>query len=235
MKSPSYHCRLKRKSVKYLLQTISTKCYYLDERSPPMLNGLIILCAYLIGSIPSGLWIGKIFYKTDIREHGSGNLGATNTFRILGKKAGLVVTVMDVLKGTAAVLLVTLPVFADVTIHSLILGLVAVIGHMFPIFASFRGGKAVATSAGVLLGYSWPLFILLFITFIVTLKLTKIVSLTSMIAALVALIYSIIYFFVTGDFALGILVAFLFTFIIYRHRANISRIKNGTEPKVKWL
>ncbi|OEC01473.1 glycerol-3-phosphate acyltransferase [Lysinibacillus sphaericus] len=200
-----------------------------------MLNGLIILCAYLIGSIPSGLWIGKIFYKTDIREHGSGNLGATNTFRILGKKAGLVVTVMDVLKGTAAVLLVTLPVFADVTIHSLILGLVAVIGHMFPIFASFRGGKAVATSAGVLLGYSWPLFILLFITFIVTLKLTKIVSLTSMIAALVALIYSIIYFFVTGDFALGILVAFLFTFIIYRHRANISRIKNGTEPKVKWL
>ncbi len=235
MKSPSYHCRLKRKSVKYLLQTISTKCYYLDERSPPMLNGLIILCAYLIGSIPSGLWIGKIFYKTDIREHGSGNLGATNTFRILGKKAGLVVTVMDVLKGTAAVLLVTLPVFADVTIHSLILGLVAVIGHMFPIFANFRGGKAVATSAGVLLGYSWPLFILLFITFIVTLKLTKIVSLTSMIAALVALIYSIIYYFVTGDFALGILVAFLFTFIIYRHRANISRIKNGTEPKVKWL
>ncbi len=154
MKSPSYHCRLKRKSVKYLLQTISTKCYYLDERSPPMLNGLIILCAYLIGSIPSGLWIGKIFYKTDIREHGSGNLGATNTFRILGKKAGLVVTVMDVLKGTAAVLLVTLPVFVDVTIHSLILGLVAVIGHMFPIFANFRGGKAVATSAGVLLGYS---------------------------------------------------------------------------------
>ncbi|QDQ02884.1 glycerol-3-phosphate 1-O-acyltransferase PlsY [Lysinibacillus fusiformis] len=200
-----------------------------------MLIGLIILCAYLIGSIPSGLWVGKIFYKTDIREHGSGNLGATNTFRILGKKAGLVVTIMDVLKGTAAVLLVTLPVFSDVSIHSLILGIVAVMGHMFPIFASFRGGKAVATSAGVLLGYSWPLFILLFITFFLTLKLTKIVSLTSMIAALVALIYSIVYYFVTGDFALSILVAFLFSFIVYRHRANISRIKNGTEPKVKWL
>ncbi|MFY0520629.1 glycerol-3-phosphate 1-O-acyltransferase PlsY [Lysinibacillus sp. UGB7] len=200
-----------------------------------MLNGLIILCAYVIGSIPSGLWVGKIFYKTDIREHGSGNLGATNTFRILGKKAGLVVTIMDVLKGTAAVLLVTLPVFAEVSIHSLILGIVAVIGHMFPIFASFRGGKAVATSAGVLLGYSWPLFILLFITFFITLKLTKIVSLTSMIAALVALIYSIVYYIVTGDFALGILVGFLFSFIVYRHRTNISRIKNGTEPKVKWL
>ncbi|MDM5248493.1 MULTISPECIES: glycerol-3-phosphate 1-O-acyltransferase PlsY [unclassified Lysinibacillus] len=200
-----------------------------------MLNGLIILCAYLIGSIPSGLWIGKIFYKTDIREHGSGNLGATNTFRILGKKAGIVVTVMDVLKGTAAVLLVALPVFSDVSIHALILGLVAVVGHMFPIFASFRGGKAVATSAGVLLGYTWPLFVLLFITFFVTLKLTKIVSLTSMIAALVALIYSIVYYFVTGDIALGFLVACLFSFIIYRHRANIGRIKNGTEPKVKWL
>ncbi|MFF2796633.1 glycerol-3-phosphate 1-O-acyltransferase PlsY [Lysinibacillus xylanilyticus] len=200
-----------------------------------MLNGLIILCAYLIGSIPSGLWVGKIFYKTDIRQHGSGNLGATNTFRILGKKAGIVVTIMDVLKGTAAVLLLALPIFSDVSIHSLILGLVAVIGHMFPIFAGFRGGKAVATSAGVLLGYSWPLFALLFIAFIVTLKITKIVSLTSMIAALVALIYSIVYYFVTGDFALGILVACLFTFIIYRHRANIARIKNGTEPKVKWL
>ena len=142
---------------------------------------------------------------------------------------------MDVLKGTAAVLLVALPLFSDVSIHSLILGLVAVIGHMFPIFAGFRGGKAVATSAGVLLGYSWPLFVLLFIAFIVTLKITKIVSLTSMIAALVALIYSIGYYFVTGDFALGILIACLFTFIIYRHRANIARIKNGTEPKVKWL
>ncbi|MBD8521367.1 glycerol-3-phosphate 1-O-acyltransferase PlsY [Lysinibacillus sp. FSL R7-0073] len=200
-----------------------------------MINGLIILCAYLIGSIPSGLWIGKIFYNTDIREHGSGNLGATNTFRTLGKKAGIVVTVMDVLKGTSAVLLVALPIFSDSSIHSLILGLVAVIGHMFPIFANFRGGKAVATSAGVLLGYSWPLFVLLLIAFLVTLKITKIVSLTSMIAALVALIYSIVYYFVTGDFALSILVAFLFTFIIYRHRANIARIKNGTEPKVKWL
>ncbi len=115
---------------------------------------------------------------------------------------------MDVLKGTAAVLLVTLPVFSEVSIHSLILGIVAVLGHMFPVFASFRGGKAVATSAGVLLGYTWPLFILLFITFFLALKLTKIVSLTSMIAALVALIYAIVYYFVTGDVALSILVAF---------------------------
>ena len=200
-----------------------------------MINGLIILCAYLIGSIPSGLWIGKIFYKIDIREHGSGNLGATNTFRVLGKKAGLIVTVMDVLKGTAAVLLAMLPVFSEATIHPLILGVIAVVGHMFPVFAGFRGGKAVATSAGVILGYSWPFFIVLFFTFFISLKLTKIVSLTSIIAASVALIYSIVYYFVTGDFALFILIAFLFSFIFYRHRANITRIKNGTEPKVKWI
>jgi acyl phosphate:glycerol-3-phosphate acyltransferase len=200
-----------------------------------MVNALIILCAYLIGSIPSGLWIGKAFYKTDIREHGSGNLGATNTFRILGKKAGIIVTVMDVLKGTAGVLLPLLPFFQETTIHPLLLGAMAVVGHMFPIFAGFRGGKAVATSAGVLLGYTWLLFAILAVVFFVSLKITKMVSLTSMISVTVALIYSIIYGIITGEWALCILVAVLFFFIIYRHRANIERIKNGTEPKVTWI
>lgn len=205
------------------------------ERSVYMSIAIIVICAYLIGSIPSALWIGKIFYHTDVRQQGSGNLGATNTFRVLGKKAGIIVTIMDVLKGTAAVLLPLLPFFADVQIHALILGVVAVIGHIFPIFASFRGGKAVATSAGVVLGYAWPLFLLLFVAFFITLKLTKMVSLTSMIVALIALIYSIIYLALTGDFALFILIAILFTFIVYRHRENIKRIKAGTEPKVKWI
>ncbi|MEK4229522.1 glycerol-3-phosphate 1-O-acyltransferase PlsY [Solibacillus sp. FSL H8-0538] len=200
-----------------------------------MVNALLLICAYVIGSIPSALWIGKLFYKTDIREHGSGNLGATNTFRTLGKKAGLVVTIIDVLKGTAAVLLILLPYFSDTTIHPLVLGIIAVVGHMYPIFARFRGGKAVATSAGVILGYALPLFIVLFFTFFTTLKLTKMVSLTSIVSVCVALIYSIVYWIVTGDFALFILIAFLFTFIIYRHRENIKRIKEGTEPKVKWL
>lgn len=205
------------------------------ERSVYMSIAIIVICAYLIGSIPSALWIGKIFYHTDVRQQGSGNLGATNTFRVLGKKAGIIVTIMDVLKGTAAVLLPLLPFFADVQIHALILGVVAVIGHIFPIFASFRGGKAVATSAGVVLGYAWPLFLLLFVAFFITLKLTKMVSLTSMIVALIALIYSIIYLVLTGDFALFILIVILFTFIVYRHRENIKRIKAGTEPKVKWI
>ena len=201
-----------------------------------MVNAIIlILAAYIIGSIPSGLWVGKLFFKTDIREHGSGNLGGTNSFRVLGKKAGLVVTILDILKGTAATLLPIIPFFADTTIHPLILGAIAVVGHMFPIFAGFRGGKAVATSGGVLLGYAWPLFLLLVVGFLITLKLTKIVSLSSMIISVIAVIYSVIYVIVTGDVALLILILLLTAFIFYRHRANLKRIKEGTEPKVKWI
>ncbi|MEK4129831.1 glycerol-3-phosphate 1-O-acyltransferase PlsY [Solibacillus sp. FSL W8-0474] len=198
-----------------------------------MINALIIICAYLIGSIPSALWIGKIFYKTDIRKQGSGNLGTTNTFRVLGKKPGIAVLLIDILKGTAAVLLPLLAIFSDSTVHPLILGIVAAAGHMFPVFASFRGGKAVATSAGIILGYNLPLFFVLLTVFIISLKMTKMVSLTSMIASTVAIIYVTINWIVTGEYALFILVAILASFIFYRHRENIIRIKNGTEPKIK--
>jgi len=197
---------------------------------------LLLLLAYLIGSIPSGLWIGKLFYNIDIREHGSGNLGGTNTFRTLGKKAGLVVTIMDILKGTAATLLGSLAIFETVNIHPLILGIIAVIGHMYPIFAGFKGGKAVATSGGLLLGYNWPIFVILVIGFFIILKLTKMVSLTSMILAIIAVIYSIIYYFsVNEDWPLIIIVLLLTAFIFYRHRSNIKRILAGTEPKITWI
>ncbi|WP_277585214.1 glycerol-3-phosphate 1-O-acyltransferase PlsY [Psychrobacillus antarcticus] len=197
---------------------------------------ILLLLAYLIGSIPSGLWVGKLFYNKDIREHGSGNLGGTNTFRILGKKAGLVVTIMDILKGTAATLLGSLAIFEATNIHPLILGTIAVIGHMFPIFAGFKGGKAVATSGGLLLGYNWPIFVILVIGFFIILKMTKMVSLTSMILAIVALIYSVVYYFtVDKDWPLIIIILLLGIFIFYRHRANMKRIKAGTEPKVTWI
>lgn len=198
-----------------------------------MINALIIICAYLIGSIPSALWIGKIFYKTDIRQHGSGNLGTTNTFRVLGKKPGIAVLLIDILKGTAAVLLPLLPFFSDSTVHPLILGVIAAAGHMFPIFARFRGGKAVATSGGVVLGYHLPLFLILLIVFVIALKLTKMVSLSSMIVSAAAVIYVIGHWMMTGEYALFILVVILAGFIFYRHRENIKRIKNGTEPKIK--
>lgn len=198
-----------------------------------MINVLIIICAYLIGSIPSALWIGKIFHKTDIRQQGSGNLGTTNTFRVLGKKPGIAVLLIDILKGTAAVLLPLLPFFADSTVHPLILGVIAAAGHMFPIFASFRGGKAVATSGGVILGYNLPLFLILIIVFVIALKLTKMVSLSSMIVSAAAIIYVIGHWMITGEYALFILVVVLAGFIFYRHRENIKRIKAGTEPKIK--
>lgn len=195
-----------------------------------MLIVFVLLLAYLIGSIPSGLWIGKIFYGIDIREHGSGNLGGTNTFRTLGKKAGLIVTTMDVLKGTLATLL---PVMfgIDADLHPLITGTAAVVGHMFPIFAGFRGGKAVATSGGLLLGYAPILFLIIFVVFFISLYICKYVSLSSMISSVIALIVT----FILKNPPLIIVVAVLTIFIFYRHRANIKRIKEGTEPKVTWI
>lgn len=192
---------------------------------------LPVLLAYLLGSIPSALWIGKIFYNTDIRTKGSGNLGATNTFRTLGAKAGIVVTVLDILKGTAATLI---PLYIDTNIHPLIFGVIAVVGHMFPVFARFKGGKAVATSGGILLGYQWPLFLVAVAVLLITLKITKMVSLSSIILAVVAVIYTTIYAINTGDYLFLAVIIVLASFIIYRHRANIGRIKAGTEPKIKW-
>ncbi|MGG1397087.1 glycerol-3-phosphate 1-O-acyltransferase PlsY [Bacillus salipaludis] len=191
----------------------------------------IILCmilAYLLGSIPSGLIIGKVFYKTDIREHGSGNLGGTNTFRTLGVKAGLAVTLADILKGTLAAYL---PHIFGLDLNVLIFGIFAIIGHTYPIFAGFRGGKAVATSAGVLLGYAPLLFLTVLVVFFISLYISKYVSLSSMIAGVCAVIYALF----LKDIPLIIVVIFMASFVIYRHRANIRRIINKTEPKVKWL
>lgn len=143
---------------------------------------------------------------------------------------------MDILKGTAATLLGSLAIFETVNVHPLILGVIAVVGHMFPIFAGFKGGKAVATSGGLLLGYNWPIFVILVIGFFIILKMTKMVSLTSMILAIIAVVYSVIYYFtVDKDWPLVVIVLLLATFIFYRHRTNIKRIKAGTEPKVSWI
>jgi acyl phosphate:glycerol-3-phosphate acyltransferase len=189
---------------------------------------IVILLAYLLGSIPSGLIIGKLFYGKDIREHGSGNLGGTNTFRTLGVKAGLVVSIADILKGTLAA---ALPALLDVELHPLIVGVIAVIGHMYPVFANFRGGKAVATSAGVLLFYAPPMFLIMLVIFFICLYVTKYVSLSSILAAIAAVIYSLI----VWDTPLIIVVSILAFFVIYRHRANLKRIMNKTEPKIKWM
>ncbi|MCY8237938.1 glycerol-3-phosphate 1-O-acyltransferase PlsY [Bacillus inaquosorum] len=193
-----------------------------------MLFALLIILAYLIGSIPSGLIVGKLAKGIDIREHGSGNLGATNAFRTLGVKAGSIVIAGDILKGTLAT---ALPFLMHVDIHPLLAGVFAVLGHVFPIFAKFKGGKAVATSGGVLLFYAPLLFITMVAVFFIFLYLTKFVSLSSMLTG----IYTVIYSLFVHDKYLLIVVTLLTIFVIYRHRANIKRIINKTEPKVKWL
>jgi len=189
---------------------------------------LFALIAYLLGSIPFALVIGKLGYKIDVREHGSGNLGATNAFRVLGMKAGIIVTVSDILKGTLATVL---PLLFDASVHPLIIGMFAVIGHTYPIFAKFKGGKAVATSSGIILGIYPLLFVIMIATFLVTLYLTKYVSLSSMITGVVSIGVSLFY----QEISLIIVITLLTLFVTYRHRENINRIKNGTEPKITWM
>ena len=187
--------------------------------------------AYLLGSIPSGLWIGRKFFQIDIRQHGSGNLGATNSFRILGKKAGTIVLLMDLLKGSISVLLLK-----QMDLHGispLIIALFAVIGHTYPLFANFKGGKAVATFAGVILAYQPVLFLIGLGIFILTLAISKMVSFTSMLTISIGVLLSL-YF---QDMVLTTIALLADIFIIYRHRTNIQRILNGTEAKVdifKW-
>ncbi|GAA0338234.1 glycerol-3-phosphate 1-O-acyltransferase PlsY [Oceanobacillus oncorhynchi subsp. oncorhynchi] len=186
------------------------------------------IIAYLLGSIPFALIIGKIGYKIDIREHGSGNLGATNAFRVLGIKAGSIVILGDILKGTLAAVL---PQLFHADAYPLIIGIIAVLGHTYPIFAKFKGGKAVATSGGMILGINPILFIIMIATFLLSLYLSKYVSLSSMITGVVAFFASL-FFQNTG---LSVVILILTAFVAYRHWANIKRIINGTEPKITWM
>ncbi|MFP7493969.1 glycerol-3-phosphate 1-O-acyltransferase PlsY [Terribacillus saccharophilus] len=190
---------------------------------------LFILLAYIIGSIPSALIVGKVGYNIDVREHGSGNLGATNTFRTLGKKAGTIVLIADILKGTIATIL---PVLFGFDLYLLVIGLGAVIGHVYPIFARFKGGKAVATSAGIILGVNPLLFLIVLASFVIVLLLSKYVSLASMIAGVVSVIVSI---FLAQDIVLSIVLGLLAIFILYKHRQNIGRIIRREEPKASFL
>ena len=186
---------------------------------------LMFVLSYLLGSIPSGVWIGKKFYNTDIREYGSGNTGTTNTFRVLGVKAGITVLAADVLKGTLGA---SLPYFFHSDLNPMVVGLAAILGHTYPLFAQFKGGKAVATSAGVLLAYNPPFFIYCIALFGILLYFTRMVSLSSM-TALVLITFSTLFI---HDWVLTIIAFILTIFITYRHRDNITRIKNGTESKV---
>ena len=197
---------------------------------------LYLLIGYLLGSIPFALVIGLVFYKTDVRKHGSGNLGGSNTGRVLGKKAGISVIVCDVLKVVLAVAIVA-SMNKEASIWA---GVMAALGHCYPIFANFKGGKAVATMFGFLLSISiftfgnFLYFLVPFLCFFGLLYVSKIVSLSSMTAALVSAIQITILQFNTS---LAVVIAswFLCILVVYRHRSNIAKIKNGIENKITWM
>ncbi len=202
-----------------------------------MLNLEIIVAlvlAYLFGSIPWALVIGKLFYKTDVRQHGSGNLGGSNAGRVLGAKVGFIVTVMDGLKGliTVAVCQWLIPE------ASIVAGMLCCLGHCFPIFANFKGGKAVATSFGYIIAVSVvanqfiAMALIPFACFMLCLKITKMVSLSSMLLILLSAIAS--YMMNTNiEYTFSILALWLF--VVYRHKGNIKRILNKEEKKISWM
>jgi acyl phosphate:glycerol-3-phosphate acyltransferase len=200
---------------------------------------IIILLAYLIGSLPTAVWVSRYFFNIDIREYGSGNAGATNTFRVLGKKWGTFVMVADMLKGLIAVKLVwILPFYFD---HELArmslqigLGLAAVVGHIYPVWADFRGGKGVATLFGLVLGISPWSALGCGGVFLLVLYLTRFVSLSSILASAAFPIFILVIFNLDNHpyriFSVG--VALL---VILTHQKNIGRLLKGSESKVPIL
>lgn len=197
---------------------------------------LLILLGYVIGSIPFALVIGKLFYQTDIREYGSKNLGGGNAGRVLGKKAGVAVMTLDILKVSFVIFLAER--FCHTETAIVCGGLAAAVGHCYPIFAKFKGGKAVATMYGflfglfVFVGYSPWLFFLPLLVFLVILYLTKIIALASMISAAAVTLYVRLTTDSTAVFAA--LVVFT-VIIVVRHRKNIERILRHEENKISWM
>jgi glycerol-3-phosphate acyltransferase PlsY len=197
---------------------------------------LLIILAYLIGSIPTAVWIGKRFYGIDVREFGSGNAGATNTFRVLGKKAGIPVLIIDIIKGSSAVAIAYFssfiagsPEFVNLQLG---LGVAALVGHIFPVFAGFRGGKGVATLLGIVVCILPVAASLSLVIFLLVLFLSRMISLSSMLAGVSFPIILNIFLHNHNPVltTFSILVAVL---LIITHRKNIKRILTRQESKVQ--
>ncbi len=218
-----------------------------------MLGYGLLIVAYLIGAIPFSVIVGKVFCKTDVREHGSGNPGTTNAFRVLGRKWGLLVFVLDITKGGLIVLLVRLNVFgADAELlHPLAYGFAAAVGHVVPVYLKFKGGKAVATGAGALTAYVPLLAIFGLLSYGIALKMSRYVSLASCTAAVTMLIGASVVFFIgpdgasesawvtlfgaRGDWVFVVLTAIGVVSILLRHIGNFKNIARGVEPKSEFL
>jgi len=197
---------------------------------------LFILVAYILGSIPTAVWVGKKFYNKDIRDFGSGNAGATNTFRVLGKKAGIPVLIFDVLKGWFSVYVLSHSLGVDTLTNSFMniqigLGIAAVVGHIYPIFAKFKGGKGVATTLGVVIALDPISAFSCMAVFVVVLLVSRIVSVSSMIAAITFPIF-VIFVYNSSYISLIVFSIIMSALIIITHKKNIIRLMNGEESKV---
>ncbi|MEI8060657.1 MAG: glycerol-3-phosphate 1-O-acyltransferase PlsY [Ferruginibacter sp.] len=202
---------------------------------------LLIILAYLIGSIPTALIISKKFFGVDIRDYGSGNMGATNTFRVLGSKYGTIVMILDILKGAIAVGLYNfIPYYfgADAELQRtnfmIGLGLSAVIGHIFPLYANFKGGKGVATLFGMLLAMQPVVAISCVGVFLLVLYLTRYVSLSSILAALFLPI-CVLWIWNEHEVLYRIFALIVAALVIFTHQKNIGRILRGVESRVPIL
>ena len=197
---------------------------------------LAIFAAYLMGSIPSAVWIGKSFYKTDVRQYGSGNAGATNTFRVLGRKPGVTVLILDALKGFFAVW-----IFSDMTpinhkddiftMFQLALAVAVTIGHIFPVFANFRGGKGVATLMGVIIALHWQAALLSIAIFLIVFLLTGYVSLGSMIAG-ISFPFHLFIFFRPEPLPLIHFSMIIAIVVLFTHQKNIERLLRKEENRI---
>ena len=199
-----------------------------------MISVILIIFAYLYGSIPFALVIGRLFYKTDVRNYGSGNLGGTNTGRVLGKKAGFAVIVLDASKALL-VMLLTKYLCSEFSLNEdlpYLCALFCVVGHCYPIFANFKGGKAVSTAIGYFFAVDPLGAVLALVVFFIVLKISKYVSLSSVLASLsVLLAVPFLDISLTGK----LVTAAIILLLVYRHRENLKRVKQGTESKISWM
>ena len=200
-----------------------------------LLFTIFLILAYVIGSIPTAVWVGKAFYNKDVRDFGSGNAGTTNTFRVLGKKAAIPVLIIDVLKGWISVYILShslgIDTFSnDFIYNQLGLGAAVVVGHIYPVFANFRGGKGVATTLGVVIAIDPISASSCLGIFIIVLIISRTVSISSMIAALSFPVF-VIFVYKTPYQSLMIFSVIMSLLIILTHTKNIKRLINGEEPK----
>lgn len=188
---------------------------------------ILSLLAYLIGSIPTGYIFGRVLKGVDIRTQGSGNVGATNVFRVVGKVPGVVVLIIDILKGLLVVTLFP----ANDNLFRIILGLIVIAGHNWTIFLKFKGGKGVATSAGVLIGLEPAVAGICFLIWVIVFLITHYVSLSSIIAAIFLPVFTFVFYRSSPELIIFSLI--ICALGIYKHRSNIQRLLKGTESRIK--